>query len=313
MEALKNIYYNKDTKLRFIKEKEKSPSVAINFIDNNFRKSAKTEKALGKDLCDWTMYEIVEYYKLMNISSYESLLNINSLFSNYTQFCLDNNLVKDNQNHYLECTRKILFGCLNKVIFENKIVNRETVLGWVNQLPNPRDQFVLLSLFEYGKSKMYKDIVNARPENVVGDTLILENRTVKISQELKDIINNCITEDVYYSMTGNGSLKMPLVDHGYIIKSYPNQNINSGDHQKGRNIYILCQRIFNYLGVEKWMSSSALSTSGQIHMIKEQSKKYNMNPWQYILSDNISEVENQFGVIFKKSLFLQKFGNYLDA
>lgn len=313
METTYGAYYNRDIKLRFIKEKDKVPSVTTNFMDNQFRKSAETEALLGKDLCDWTTYEIIDYFKLMNISSYESLLIIKSLFANYTQFCLENNLVKDNQNHYLECTGEMLFGCLNKVIFENKIVDRETVLGWVNQLPNPRDQFVLLSLFEYGKSKDFKDIVNAKPENVIGNTLVLENRTVNISDKLISIIESCKIEDEYYSMSGHQGIKRPLVDHGYIIKSYPNQDINRGDWQKGRNIYILCQRIFKYLGIDKWMSTSAIAVSGQIHMIKEQSKKYGMAPKYYIYSEHIQELENQYGINFRKTLFFQKYGEYLEA
>ena len=44
-------------------------------------------------------------------------------------------------------------GCVNKALFNMKIVSKNTILNWVEQLPNPKDQFVLLGLFEGIKGK----------------------------------------------------------------------------------------------------------------------------------------------------------------
>ena len=50
---------------------------------------------------------------------------LNSIFAQYCQFCLENNLVRDNQNHFLECTKEILAGLgqmyVNDERFENNI------------------------------------------------------------------------------------------------------------------------------------------------------------------------------------------------
>ena len=192
MKDIEAKYYNEELKKRYIKEKEKILSVSSNYIDVQFRKSSEMEYELNKDISNWTTYEIIEYYKILNMTSYESLLCVNSTLSQYTQFCLENSLVKDNQNHYLEMTKDLLADCINKAILEKKIVERETVLRWVEELPNPRDQFILLSLFEYGKSKDFKDIVYARPQDIQGNKLKLSNRTVNISDKLINIINNCI-------------------------------------------------------------------------------------------------------------------------
>ena len=299
-------------KKRYIAEKEKELSVPSDYIDVQFRKAANMEYEKDKDLCDWSTYEIIEYYKILNIYSFDYLLKLNNILSNYTAFCLKNGLVKDNQNHYLECTAEIIVGCLNKTIIEQKIVDRKTVLDWVEQLPNPKDQFILLSLFEYGKSKDFKDIVYAKKSDVNGNELKLFDRTVKISYKLVDIIDDCWKEDKYYSMTGKEERIYTLRDDGYIVKCYPNQSLDASDFQKGRNIYITCQRIFKYLGAGEWMTPNAISESGKLHMIKERAKELNISPKEYVLSDYIKEVEKQFNCEIRPSVYFYKYGEYLD-
>ena len=311
MIKFEDVYYNEELKKRYLNEKEKFLSVSSNYIGVQFRKTAEYEYELNKDVSNWTVYEIIEYYKLLNITSFESLLCLNSTFSQYTQFCLENSLVRDNQNHYLECTPHILSECINKAILDKKIVDECDVFEWVDQLPNSRDQFILLSLFEYGKSKDFKDIVYARPEDVKGNTLKLSDRTVIISDKLLNIIDNCINEKIYSSITGKGIKKMPLIDHGYIIKSYPNQNIHLSDFQKGRNIYITCQRIFNYLGVGEWMTPNAIAESGKLYMIKQKASELNMSIKDYIYSDHIKEVEHQFNFVMYPSVYVKKYKEYL--
>ena len=305
------VYYNEELKKRYINEKEKSLSISSNYIDVQFRKAAEYEYEIDKDISNWTVYEIIEYYKILNMTSYEALMCLNSTFSQYTQFCLENSLVKDNQNHYLECTPQLLSGCINKAILDKKIVDRDTVLKWVDELPNPKDQFILLSLFEYGKSKDFTDIIYARPQDVHGNTLRLTDRTVVISDKLIDIVESCQIENVYHSMTGKGVKDMPLIDHGYIVKSYPNQNISLSDFQKGRNIYITCQRIFNYLGVGEWMSPNAIAESGKLYIIKQKASELNMSATDFIYSNHIKEVEQQFNFIMYPSVYLKKYKEYL--
>ena len=310
---IESTYYNEDWKDRYLREKETTLSIPVNYIDVQFRKASETEYELDKDVSNWTTYEIVEYYKLLNVTSFESLICLNSIFSQYTQFCLENSLVRDNQNHFLECTKEILYGCLNKAILDKKVVDRNTVLKWVDELPNPKDRFILLSLFEYGKSKDFKDTVYATKKNLDEEncTLKLSDRTVKVSNRLIEIINDCNTEDTYYSISGKGTKVMPLIDYGFIVKSYPNQNMDLSEFQKGRNIYIACQRIFDYLGVGKWMSPNSLSEAGKLYMVKEKAKENNMTSMQYLYSDDIKDVENQYGCKIVRSVYAKKYEGYL--
>lgn len=306
------IYYNEDLKKRYLHEKGKH-IITNNYIDVQFRKSSEMEYELDKDISNWTIYEIIEYYKLLNVTSFEILMCTNSIFSQYCQFCLENSLVMDNQNHFLECTKEVLASCINKAILEKKIISRETILKWVDELPNPKDQFILLSLFEFGKSKDYKDIVNVKTYDLdeKNNELTLLNRKVKISDKLIDIIHDCKIEDTYYSISGKGTKVMPLVDYGYIIKSYPNQNMGLSDFQKGRNIYIACQRIFEYLGVGGYMSPNSIVESGKLHMINKRAKDLRMTKIEYLYSNKIKEVEMQFGCIITRSIYDKKYEEYL--
>lgn len=312
MREIEAVYYNEELKKRYITEKEKSLAVTSNYIDVQFRKASEQEYDLDKDLSNWSTYDIVEYYKLLNMTSFESLLCLNSIFSQYTQFCLENSLVKDNQNHFLECTQEVLYNCINKAVFDKKIVTRKTVLKWIDELPNPKDQFILLSLFEYGKSKDFKDIVYASSSNLQDNNLLkLSDRTVHVSDKLVSVIKDCCNEDTYYSISGRGTKTMPLVDYGYIVKSYPNQNINLSDFQKGRNIYIACQRIFDYLGVGQWMSPNAIVESGKLYMLKEKAKEKNITPIECIYNECIKDVEMQYGCSIIKSVYAKKYSEYL--
>ena len=59
-------YYNEELKKRYIEEKGTKNLVPYRYFLNAFKKSAEYEFEYDKDLCDWTRYEITEYYKILN-------------------------------------------------------------------------------------------------------------------------------------------------------------------------------------------------------------------------------------------------------
>lgn len=300
-------YFNEEQKIRFIKKKDEA-TFTTSYHERQFNKSAEYEAELGKDLSNWTVYEILEYYKMLNFSSLSSVDILNSLFSDYTQFCLENSLVKDGQNHFLEITIELKNSCLNKMIKNRKILDREMLLDLVDQLPNPKDQFIIISLFEYGKSNDFRDMSNAKPEDVIGNILRLSNREVKISDKLLEIIEACKIEDKYYSITGKNTSEMPLIDDGHIIKKYPN-NVSSNARRNGRNIYVACKRIFEFLDIS-WLTPNDITTSGKIHMIRTRSKELEITAKEYIYK-YINEVENQYDSKIIKNRFLTEYESYL--
>jgi hypothetical protein len=305
--------YNKELKLQFIKEKNQEAVLPNNYLERQFYKASSMERELDKDVSNFTVYEIIEYYKLLNLNVLESLIVMNSEFSMYTQWCLQKSLVSDNQNHFLEVTNDVLLVCLNKAVFNMKIISRETVLKWVEQLPNPKDQFVLLGLFEGLKGKDFCELARLRLEDIDDNIAHLcTGRSIKLSDELIEIIEDCIKEDMYYSITGSEKKVTKLLDNGYIIKDYPNARMDVSDFQIGRKIYNGITRTLNYFDALKYMSANSISESGKLHMIKERARELGMTNKDYIFSNYMSEVENKFDSNIVKSLFWKKYEDFLS-
>ena len=308
-----NKLYNKELKFEYIKEKNQEAVLPSNYLENQFFKVSEMEKELDKDVSNFTVYEIIEYFKLLNLTSLESLKVMTSEFSMYTQWCLQKSLVTDNQNHFLEMSNDILMGCINKAVLSMKIISRETILSWVNQLPNPKDQFVLLGLFEGLKGKDFCELAKLKPEDIDDNIAHLcTGRDIEISDKLIEIIDDCIKEDQYYSITGNGTKVTKLADNGYIIKDYPNARMDVSEFQIGRKIYNGVTRTLNYFDVLKYMSANSIAEAGKIHMIKERASELNISNKDYIYSDYISEVEKKFNSKIVRSLFWKKYEDYLD-
>ena len=311
-EEIEQQLYNPELKIQYIEEKSQEVIISNNYLECQFNKSFKLENELDKDISNFTVYEIIEYYKMLNSSSLDTLFVMNSQFSMYTQWCLQKSLVKDNQNHFLEMTLEHLKNCLNKALVNMKIVTRETILNWVDQLPNPKDQFVLLGLFEGLKGKDFCELSKLRPEDIKGNIATLcTGREIELSNRLLKIISDCVVEDKYYSISGSGTKVMPLVDKGFVIKDYPNARGDVSDFQLGRKIYNSISRILNYFDVCEFMTANSIAESGKLQMIKEKAKELNMTCKDYIYSNYIIEVEKKFNSKIVRSIFWLKYDDYL--
>lgn len=306
--------YNKEQKIRYINKKidDGLAPQSVDGIKRYFYLSTKIEKDLNKDLSNWSFYEIQEFYKLIGTYSYYYLRNMNLSFMQYTNFCLQNGLVEDGQNHYIEITDSIIADCLNKKIINKKIIDRDTLIGWIQQLKNPRDQFILLGLFELGKSKDFYDIVNLKPQDIDWETntIRLSDRHAVISNELMRIIENCIEVNVYYSMTGKQEQEFPLVDNGTILKAYHNTKDNVSDFQKGRNIYNALKRIFSYLGVIDWMNAMDLCESGKFDYVTKRSEELRISKKTFI-EEHIEEINKRFNCKIEPTTLIKKWKSYL--
>ena len=87
-------------------------------------------------------------YASYSSRSWEHLLNFNSQLKIYTNWCLKENLVKDNQNHYEELDKNAMYNCLNIGLKEQMVVSRKELEKTVMKIPNVSDQFLALAFFE---------------------------------------------------------------------------------------------------------------------------------------------------------------------
>lgn len=303
--------FNEDLKKRFIKERKEEVVLPHRYLECQFSKTSEMEIALNKDISSFTYYEIVEYYKLLNLTSVNVITVMNSQFSMYTDWCLQQNLVKDGQNHFLEVKLSDFLDCLNKGYVSKKIITKETLYKRIEQLPNARDAFVLLGLFEGLSGKESCELVKLRPEDVNGNNLSLcTGRTIKVSDKLIELIHACQEEQQYISLTGHRLRVFPLAYTGYVLKDYPNVKSDSA-FQGGRRIYNIVRRSLEYFDEKNVMTANDIANSGKINMIKERSAALKMAFEEYIYSDYVQEIEEQFNCDIKKKAFILKYEDYL--
>lgn len=304
--------YNETLKKRYILEKEKQVIIDENYLERLFNKTSKIEEEYNKDIHDFTVYEIKEFYKMLNSSSRDSLYVMNSQLSMYVQWCLSQNLVVDNQNHFLEITAEDVKSCLNKAILDQKIITKEMIDKLLKDVLNPRDRFVILGLFEGLKGHSYCELTKLRPGDIEWNIAKLcTNRTVYLSEELIKIIQECIKEDTY-NCYGSTMRQMPLVDRGYVFKNYPNVSDNISDFQAGRNMYMAFQRMINYSGMPSFVNMNNIYESGKLNMIKKRARELGMTDIEYINSDYIREVDEQYNCRIIRTQFILKYQDYLD-
>ncbi len=304
--------YNTEVKARYIAERNETTVLPYNFLNRIFSKSETFEEQLKKDLYDFTFYEIENYYKTLNIEAIDYLYVLNNAYILYVQWCLQENLVADCQNHFLEFNKEKLMAYINKITSTRRIVSRKQVISWCEELPNASDQFVLLGTFEGLYNPNYSDFRHAKIEDIEGNTIrLISGREIQISDKLIEYAKECNDAMEYYSITNNMTKKMPFKSSPTIIKEYPNIKEDVNEHQKGIRIYNKLARSFKYLGVYDWMKANALIESGMIHMINERAKQLNITGKQYLYSDYIKELEKQYSKNIIRSQFYLKIKDFL--
>lgn len=311
--------YNEKIKENWLEQYE-SPISTKKYLRNKFNQMETFEDMYSKDASNFTITEIIEYYKYISTASVEVLYVLNQAMIIYTQFCINNMIVDDNQNHYLEINNNILDSCVNKTLFYSKYVTREYVYDIVDRLKNESDKFVLLGLYEGLKGKDFCDITYARYSDIDtenGTIKLSSGRTIKISKKLQNIA--CLAKDEYEYYTRNDKV-FKLQDDEYPdeivkVKSYTNSNTNSWN--KGRRIYVKIQNLLK----EEFPNASLQSIweSGRIAMVKNKLKEYGLSVDDYmnlIARDkgvyNLNDVVNQYGRINSIDAYMLKYKEYLE-
>jgi len=303
--------FNQEQKERYINAKEETTIVANNYLKRLFNYMEKYEEEKQKDLSQFTAFEIMECYKLFNLRSFDALNVRNSAYSLYTQWCLEQNLVPDGQNHYLEVSMDAIYSCLNKMAMDNSIISREELISLSRILPNARDKFVILYFFEVGRNKDYSDLTNLRMEDfdIENQTVTLSDRTVFVSRELINLAEESIVEDQYIPLKFGSNRILPYIPSDTVVRFVPPARQFS-EFSKGRKIYHLMVRVLDYIGIGKWHTINTIIESGKIHMVNIKAKERGITGEEYI-NRYLFEVEHQYGCNIIPSIFKRKYQDYL--
>lgn len=300
--------YNEKQKERYIEFKEKYTTYTEGFLQRLFMFTSTFEEIKDKDVSCFTKYEIMDMYKILSSYSLDTLLNINAQLGLYTVWCINNTTVPDSQNHFRELDNDSLAECLNKMFVQQKIISKEQILTWCNQLPNAQDAFILLSLFEYGKSKNFAELINLTISDFTGNQLHLPSRTVTVSDKLVALAQEA-NEATEYTSMGKTERIYPYVENGKVIKEHANC-MSDDEFQKGRRLYTSVIHMLNYLGASKYINPNAVVESGKINMIKERAWELGITVTEYI-DIYRQEIEHQYNCRMIPSQFISKYKSYL--
>ena len=304
--------YNQELKERYRKEKESYTTVSTYYFSSLFKRTEPFEESLNKDISNFTTYEIINMYKTLAIMSLDTIATMNSNLSMYTQWCIQENLVNDYQNHFLEIDRDMMVSFVNKLAMDKKIVSRKQIIEWCQQLPNPSDSFCLLGLFEGIRGGGYLELAFAKIEDFHDNIFIAYNgREIKVSSTLIEYAEQSNETLDYQSISKSMVKEVTLSENGRIIKDYPNVRRSESLPVLRRRTQSRLARIFNYIGILEYMNGNDIRMSGVIEMINSRCKELEISGKDYIYGIGTEEIKKQYDFKVVPSMFIDKFGEYL--
>jgi len=307
-------YYNEDRKSQFIQYRKNIVTLPGYFLENLFRKTRPLEEKEQRDVCDWSVANIQDFYLYCNTPTYDSLVVMNSALKIYTDWCLSNTLVKDNQNHFNEISMDDLSGFLNPNAIQSKFIPKDKLYALVDEQKNPSDKFIILALYEGFMGEQTKDLINARTSDIYkdGDSYYfkLEGRTIAATKKLVTVAFEAAEETVYTGIGGAGAREATLInsDPERIIKPFVNSK-NSDIQHMHVSIRKRVKRVSHNAGLYKGILAKDIWESGRIDMMRNLMQKYGItNVREFIMSEHIKEVDNQYAPIGLVKRYLTKYG-----
>lgn len=295
--------YNHDIKKLYIDYKEKTTIINRIFLESIFERTTSYEEKLNKDLCMFTFVDISNMYKLWNISSANTLSTINTVFISYTTFCINRGLVRDCQNHFQEFKRDELNACLNKLIQKMQIVTKDELLTAIINL-EPRDQYAMLALFEFGRGNKYEDIYKLHLEDVD-----IQNKKAKLTSGrvvmLSDALINIILKSANTYEYETSTRVLSLIDssgHIDVFKSCYNRPATRN------SAYISITKSLSH--INNVVTPNSIIDSGRIDFVKKRTKETKLTPKEYLIQYQ-DEIINQYGAKIVPSFFIRQFDDYL--
>lgn len=317
---MKKEMYNEEQKLNYIEDKStKTKEWSQAYLPRLFSKTCPYEEKIKKDVSNFVKEEIIEMYQAMRAYSFESLNNMHSQLSIYTDFCVNSGTLVE--NHYKEIDIKQIYSLSDKPEVKDRIITREQLLEICHMMPNASDSFIFLCLFEGIKGNDYMEIRQITKEdiNFKDKTIRLRSgklgeykgysRTVNVSQELLDYARRSAREIEYEPLVGDGIRMVPLSEtDNHIVRQTKRAETQGIPPVFTRRIL----KMLNFQDVVPGITSTSIRYSGKIHFIKERSAELGISSYDYVWKDYYLEVENQYGENIPRSVVWNKYRSLLE-
>lgn len=315
--------FNEELKQEYIRNKEENTNLPEGYLRRLFNRSETTEEYLGKDIYDFSVSEIVGLLIKLNMNSYDTLYVINSHYRLYTDYCLSKGLVFDNQNHYNEITKDRLLSCVNPLVAENKIIDREKLNKYCDMLVNYQDKFILQCFFEGICGKEMSDVFMAEfsdIDEVNNKMKLTSGRTVNVSTTLIEYAREADEAKMLFpnlsvdTSSNAETRKMELIQDGKIVK-WTAHSTTETDVDGKKEVYSYRNKIsymFRYLGITHIVTPNSLIESGIIDRINSLAKELNRSVEEIIYDKKYYDaICYQFNKKIVRSTFLKKYEKFL--
>ena len=298
--------YNESIKKKYIEEVVARNINIDQWFTKKFNQVEIFEIKNNTDISDFTIDEIIEFYKYINTTSLNSLIVLNSQMSLYSDWCIKNNYSRDNINHFLEITSDIIHKCLNTVLAKEEIISREKLEDYIDELPNYGDKFLVMALFEGLSGKDNSNLCDLRVEDFKGNTVHLrDGRELEVSDKLRELAVEAAKEYKLYTFEGeeSKSLSYAKTDEE-IIKLISNSKIDN--LMNPRRFYIRLIKIKDFLGSPA-MGRFELNESGRKDMIQSLMKEKDYSTVEECIKQNKSKIEYRYNKIQSVPQYVKKY------
>lgn len=308
-------YYDYKFKLKFSnKYNEKTKKVVLAL----FRKSKPFEDKFDKDICNFNIKELKEFFKSLKSKTIRSLQNQISTIETYVKFAQ----LPENREGKTELkvnyatafdSRDKLEELLYRQAVENMILDEEDVMIMSEDAENAQDGVIPALLFTGVSHKNeFEELINLTINDVdlENKKIKLKDRTLTMNDTTARLVESAYKQEVYYSINGESARKYKITE---------GENILRGLRKKLQvKAQIISQRIARISKMwaedsgedENFVNATTLSYSGQIHLAKQ------MLDSGMFLDDVVNEVLHTFGVPNNESsrFYLKtRIQTYMDA
>lgn len=296
--------YNEERKLQFLKERKSEVELSPN-TEVWFESMAYFEKEYDRDICEWTSTEIIRYMKYMSTPRIQTLVIFKGSMSIYTDWCITNRLVTDNQNHYAELTTETLCQCVDFEKLRTLLLTREELLENIRTLNNYSDRFIFLGLFEGINAQ---NLVNVGASDLDGNELHLhDGRTITISKELCHTILMAAEETTWVST------KIRQREYDYIPSDKIIRSIDVKNPQTNMMLLIggRFRSALKYMGLPSEISRKDIMEGGRLDYIKQIMQKKNLPLDNVLRSDIRNAIETRYGKIQNLTIYENIYGKFI--
>lgn len=303
-------YYNSNFKCSYIQDVKDRYKYASQVEDNIgllFRRVEDWEKDKEKDIYDWSVEEIIEFYKWLSTPSLESLMIMNNQYKLYAAFALKNGMIRDNQNHFDEIDLETLNTCVNYGLIKRQIITRKNLLDILtsSDVENISDQVIALAIFEGIGGKNMEELTALEPTDIniqTKEVSLISGRKFKISDKLIAWCFESADEYNYYNSMSKISNKSYLLSDTRVIKRLSNSTVDSVQ-QRHKTINRRLDHIKALTNCGAF-AIGALRESGRLEMIRNL-RNSGLSLDEALKND---EMTYRYGIITSRKRYCLKFG-----